>query len=431
MSKQYNSKEEFLKELFRENKIDYPKKLTKEEINTLYSLWVDNKLLDKDLTELESLYAGLYCQIKNDNTVALEYYFSALDLGNYLAAYLIAKIYDNDKSILNDSKELNDTILKYYKLAADHGIVEAQTTLGLFYQHILNDDKNAVKYYKMAIKNNDATAMYLYAKYLYDNKKNYTEMVKLLNKSGKLGNGDAYALLALYFQNIESDSKKIVKTFKMGTSLGSDKAYLNLGNYYYEQGKYDLAEENYKAAIALLNVNAMNNLGQYYLSIDNESEGLKYIKMASKLGNIEANKLLMEYYRIKGDEKLAKQYENVANSVNNLKIKNQIEYDVQINKENIKFGNKNTIELLLKKLIFLSLVYYLTSGIIVSSWLTALYYGYIDDQSAKGNVAYITRLLVFYYDSLGGIVNLYYDLFIDKPYELLSDWGKTLYNNYN
>lgn len=457
------SKEKYLKKKFKEYDIEYPY-FTKKEINKLYSLWLKNKIPStNDLTNKEYLYFALYFDyiandydlankyyllaiknnpnvnniyykyatflenVYNDTQNALKYYNLALDNGNYNAAYNIARIYDTDRNLLNDSVELNNKILKYYKLAADNNVIDAQTAIALFYEKILNQPENAVKYYLMAISNNDPTAMYLYAKYLYNNE-DYSNVEKLLNKAGKLGNGDAYALLALYYQDVKNRPNLVVKTLEKGTELGSDKAYLALGNYYYEKGNYDLAVKNYKAAIALDNVSAMNNLGQYYLEINNQSEGIKYITNAAKLGNIEANKTLANYYRKNNDLESAKYYDKIVANLNTNIIKDITDYEINTLKPNIKFRDEKSHSSLLKKLAIITGV---ASVVLLSSAAGAYYGGYIDLSKSNADSIYQNSLNGLSEIS-DGIKNMYYDVFVRIPGDVLvrTGWADTLANKY-
>jgi TPR repeat protein len=68
-------------------------------------------------------------------------------------------MYDIGKGVLQDAKEA----VKWYRLSADQGYVNAQFNLGLIYANgrgVLKDDKEAVKWYRLAADQGHASAQY-------------------------------------------------------------------------------------------------------------------------------------------------------------------------------------------------------------------------------------------------------------------------------
>lgn len=100
-----------------------------ESLENIHSLFIKNKKF-KPTTSIETLYVGVYWELKN-----------------------------------NVSK-----MLKYYKIAADKNCFCAMSNLGLYYNNI-KDFETAIYYYSMASKNGSASLMATenkYAKLMYE-----------------------------------------------------------------------------------------------------------------------------------------------------------------------------------------------------------------------------------------------------------------------
>ncbi len=97
----------------------------------------------------------LYYQDKK-YTEALEKYQELYEHGNKECTLEIGKIY-----YLGDGVEKNtEEALKYFKLAAEANVVEANTLIGDIYAFEKNNNEEALKYYTIASKSDDALAFF-------------------------------------------------------------------------------------------------------------------------------------------------------------------------------------------------------------------------------------------------------------------------------
>ena len=71
--------------------------------------------------------------------------------------FLLGYLYENGKGVPQDYKEA----LKWFRLAAEQGVTEAQFGLGLMYAHgrgVPQDVKEALKWYRLAAEKGNAAA---------------------------------------------------------------------------------------------------------------------------------------------------------------------------------------------------------------------------------------------------------------------------------
>lgn len=304
---------------------------------------------------------------------AIKYYTAAYDAGNSLAAYYLGRLYEKNKNALENN---NVDYAQYYKIAADNGIVEAQTAYGLYLEYIKGDAREAAKYYRMAIRNKDPKAMYLYGKHLYENR-NKAEGEKLLNQAAKMNYGDAYAALAYYYKKEGKTQRQILSLLKKGVELRSDKANLAMGNYFYEKKDYEKAKIHFERAISLGNISALNNLGQLYIMVENDdARGLKYIREAANAGDRQALKTLARIDRDQGNTSKADQEERAAELLDTKAFKRELEYESLANNDYIKGGDtKARKNSWYKKAILTGLAIAAVAAVGVGG---AAYAGYID-----------------------------------------------------
>jgi hypothetical protein len=172
------------KNKFELNKVNRLTIISKK-INSNFDNQINNIIFDRNLhliTDIEMLYYLGYkkmndLQIIPNNTEAVKFYKLAADLGNIDAQYNLGVIYENSDGFEQKYIEAK----KYYKMAAEQGDVDAQVNLGNIYNDIDHNYAKAIKYYKLAADMNNEDAQYKLG-YLYENglgiEQNLTEALK-------------------------------------------------------------------------------------------------------------------------------------------------------------------------------------------------------------------------------------------------------------
>ena len=100
-------------------------------------------------------------------------------------------------------------------------------------------------------------------------------------------------------------------------ATGNIKDQVNQGNFYYEEGNYDMAEKYWKIASDQGDLEAQNNLGILYEEQKKYDLAEKYYKMAADEGLKDAQYNLGLFYSDQGKKELSKKYEEMVENNKN------------------------------------------------------------------------------------------------------------------
>jgi len=167
-----------------------------ESIKKINDLLVNN-IYNEPLTSMEMLYYGLYYKINKDYVKMKKYYLMAIEKGNDIAMYNLAKYYEKTKN--------NVEMEKYYLMAIEKGNDIVMYKFAIYHY----DNKNYIdmeKYYIMAIEKGNDHAMINFANYHYDNK-NYIDMEKYYIMAIEKGNGYGLNRLVEYYKHNQYELK--------------------------------------------------------------------------------------------------------------------------------------------------------------------------------------------------------------------------------
>jgi TPR repeat protein len=306
---------------------------------------------------------------------AIECYKKASSLGNGLADYCIAYIYQDGIP----EKDYNNA-LKWYKMSAQKGCSKAEWQIGLMYESgdgVPVDYNEALKWLKSGAKHGSSESMdlmgYMYGRgegvnksyqdamiwyrkgaeygnsncmlnigYLYQNgngvEVNNVEAAKWFLKACEKNRSQACVELAALYHN--NNNPGIVQNFseamKYYLKAGKNaQAYLELG-WMYERGQSVNEDKNkaifyYKKAIDMGNNWALFRLGDVYEDVDftekqvgeqTENLAVKYFTLAANKGIKEAMEHLIDIYNygyksIKRDRSMEKYWRQQLEAVKN------------------------------------------------------------------------------------------------------------------
>ncbi|OHT05794.1 hypothetical protein TRFO_26397 [Tritrichomonas foetus] len=201
---------------------------------------------------------------------ALELYQKAADLGNDIAQYKLAVIYEGtDKAkstalfeksaksgnlasmvfisdIYNKNKQYNNA-LYWYDKCSKAGLTHAKLVIGRMYadgQGTPVNKAKALQYFKEASESGSAEAKFECAKMLIEEKNpNIKNIIKLLKEAADGDCGDAMNMLGLMFREglgCPVDEKRAKLWFSRGSSSGSNQATLNLAKMNYDGKQKDM-----------------------------------------------------------------------------------------------------------------------------------------------------------------------------------------------
>ncbi len=175
---------------------------------------------------------------KKDYLDAIEWFKKASDLGNGIADYCIAYIYQND---LSNIKDYNNA-LKWYKLSAQKGCSKAEWQIGLMYytgEGVPVDYKEALKWVKSGAKNwcSDAMAllgtMYLFGRGINES---YQDAMIWFKKGADLGNITCMINIGYIYQNgngVDISNIESAKWFLKACEKNNSNACFQLANLYH------------------------------------------------------------------------------------------------------------------------------------------------------------------------------------------------------
>jgi uncharacterized protein len=229
----------------------------------------------------------------------------AANQGHASAQNWLGFCYKNGQGITQDDAKA----VKYYRLAADHGLADAQFNLGVCYsgKGVTQDHAQAVKYFRLAADQGDASAQY---------------NLGLCYKKG---------------QGITQDYAQAVKYYHLAADHGLAAAQYNLGVCYYKGHgviqDYAKAVKYFRLATDQELAAARNDLGLCYKIghgvIQDDAKAVKYFRLAADQGYAAAQDHLghcyqngesvtkdytqaVKYYRLAADQGLASAQYNLG-----------------------------------------------------------------------------------------------------------------------
>jgi TPR repeat protein len=259
----------------------------------------------------------IYNYLKKDKTLAKTWNEKGHALGYIDCTINLATIYYNDKEYKK--------AVEYYTKAAEQGLLNAQTQLGILYlnsEHVETDYEKAVKWSTKAAEQGDSIGQTLLAVCYYDGKgveKDYKKAVEWLSKAAEQGQANAQTYLALRYyggEGVEKDYKKAVEWLSKAAEQGLADAQTYLGiRYYNGEG----VEKDYKQAVQWWSkaaeqglADAQNYLGLRYYSGEgvekDYKQAVEWLSKAAEQGQANAQTYLaLSYYGGEGVEKDYKQ----------------------------------------------------------------------------------------------------------------------------
>ena len=168
------------------------------------------------------------------------------------------------------------------------------------------------EYRYFAQEEDDGYAMFMLGEcYMHElaNEYAYEHAVYWYQYALEHGNTYAYYPLGLAYQfgrGVEQDLKRAEELFAEGTkyAIDRDNCYCKLGNFCYERGEHEKAQEYYKKACVLNNTRALLNTGIGYWNRDfkmDKNMAACLLAKSAALGNQRAKEL---FFALKNDGKL-------------------------------------------------------------------------------------------------------------------------------
>ncbi len=192
------------------------------------SLAMADEAEDFRLKGNEAYEAGIYEE-------ALRWYRMAAGRGNVDAQYQLGYMYTFGKGVPKDAPEA----IHWYRMAAEQGNAAAKINLGVMYQNglgIPKDDAEAVRWYRMA--SGAPLAQYNLAR-MYENgwgvPKDEAEAARWYRKAAEWGYADAQRALGVMYRNgygILKDDAEAAHWYRKAAEQGDARAQTYLGNMY-------------------------------------------------------------------------------------------------------------------------------------------------------------------------------------------------------
>ena len=295
--------------------------------------------IDEILAQAHNEYA------KGNVELATNLYLKAADKGSSNAYLYLGNIHPNES-------------IKYYKLAAEKGCIEAAVLAG---EQLLNTDpKESVRLFSIAVEKRDPKGLFSLGickiKGLGTDK-DVDEGLKLLQQSAEKGNASAQFSLGYEYEHdesIEQNKEKALKyyllasqsghikaimaaanlsnedealqLYKKGSELGSLECNYFVGNILYKKGKSREAARYFRPAAEAGHTLSQYMCGRILYEGDGVTKDLQkaavFLKYAADSGNADAaylcGKLLAEGKGVKKDSTKAEYYLKIAADNGNL-----------------------------------------------------------------------------------------------------------------
>ena len=197
----------------------------------------------------EDLRAGRELAQKGDYTGALAKWRSAVEAGNFDAAFLVGLLYESGRGVEQDYAEAAD----WYRKAADGGVPDAMYHLGILRDlgRGVNESKSkALRWFRKAAEAGHAAAMSTVGLF-YERgkgvKKDYKKALHWYRKAADIGNAIAQGNVGLLYEKgrgVEQDYGEALRWYRKAAAQGYVPVMTYIGDFYNEgRGvKQDFAE---------------------------------------------------------------------------------------------------------------------------------------------------------------------------------------------
>lgn len=205
-----------------------------------------------------------------------------------------------------------DMMKCYYNMIVENG--RAFNNFGYYYEEFGYYDE-AVDYYNKAIALDDSNAMNNMGEYYCTVEKDYKKGLAYYEKAFSKNNKAALRNLVDYHKK-NKNSERVATFLSIASQNDDDEAMVELGDYYFENEKYNRYEEMkkyYVRASKLNNSEALYKLGYHsYAHEKNYKKMKKYYLSAIEKGNSKAMWKLGEFYYKRKYYEKAKKYLSMA-----------------------------------------------------------------------------------------------------------------------
>lgn len=248
---------------------------------------------------------GIHYYLKQDYTVALEWFQKAADFEYAEAQYYIGLCYNNGTGVAIDYAKA----MEWYMKAVNQNHADAQTSIGLLYKNgagVERDNAKALEWYRKAASNGSLKAQYEIGKCYYYGRGveiDYAEAVKWFSKTAEAGLINAQSSLGYCYlrgEGIGQDYKKAVEWLEKAADQGTPGAQYYLGYCYYHglgvMQDYSKAVHWFKQATKKNHAASEYHVGLCYLNghgvPQDAAEAKVCFRKALKQGYEEAKKYL-------------------------------------------------------------------------------------------------------------------------------------------
>ncbi len=260
---------------------------------------------DKDTSVLKQPAA--LCQNQQYNTGWLAQLERMAESGNMQAQYILATYHNLLSDSKPDGSEHKKEAVKWYRLAAEQGLSDAQFNLGVCYKNgieVEKDVKEAIKWYRLAAEQGVSKAQFNLGVHFDKGEgvpKDSKTAVDWYQKAAEQGLPEAQFQLGVCFEEgdgVEKNPTEAVRLYRLAADQNNAPAQLNLG-ICYKRGrgvKKDLTEavKWYRLAADQGIAEAQFNLGVCYDNEEDERDIEKNPKEAVRLYRLAADQGLPE-----------------------------------------------------------------------------------------------------------------------------------------
>ena len=248
-SENYDEAEKWYQKAADQGLTDAKEKLKKVKKSSVAIAKATSVVIDEKQSAKEQYELGKKFYDYKNYVDAVKYYRIAADQGNMDAQYALGHCYYYGQGVVKDHGEA----VKWYQKAADQGLADAKEKLKKIKKSSVAIKKTpsiAVEKSSSIIIDGKQSAkeQYELGKKFY-NQKNYVDAVKYYRIAAGQGNMDAQYSLGYCYefgQGVEKDPKKAVKWYRKAAEQGEPCAQNNLGHCYYNG---DGVEKSYEEAV--------------------------------------------------------------------------------------------------------------------------------------------------------------------------------------
>lgn len=197
-----------------------------------------------------------------------------------MASYYKDRLMKNVYSQLQDYDEM----VRYYKMAFDHGDNNGIYQLSLYYKYQTKDYDKMIECLMMGIDKGCDECMYSLGCYYDDIIHDYNQMKKYYLLSIEKGNPRAMFALGLHYDKKKHDYEQAIKYYLMGAEQDNDQCMIGLCAYYKSKGDIENMIKYYVKLVPHKYPEAFYEIARYCLLIMNDfDKATQYINSAREL----------------------------------------------------------------------------------------------------------------------------------------------------